>query len=373
MMRVLLSFMTVSLAIGVGLLSGCGSSGNPPAAVASTPADVYVAGVVYTPQGGGATYWKNGNPVSLSGFSLGSSANAIAVSGNDVYVAGVGSNGGQDIAAYWKNGALVTLTAGTGRGFANAIFVSNGDVYVAGAESSASGNSQVAKYWKNGVPVSLAQTASDGMANAIFVSGTDVYVAGYVSQTSQTALNSTFTTQVATLWKNGSAVSLTDGLHTSEALSLFVSGSDVYVAGYSAHTVQGSDNTATYWKNSSPITLKDATDSFADSIVVSGQDVFVAGGDDAKTAGYWKNGVQTILPGGTVANQIAVSGSDVYLAGNNFPSSPIGPSGTSGTADGASGGGIGATYWKNATPLSLAPDAYGSTASAIAVNSANPN
>jgi hypothetical protein len=77
-------------------------------------------------------------------------------------------------------------------------------------------SSLIAKYWKNGVPVNF----TEGMGNAIFVSGTDVYVAGSVYQTTQTSPSSTFTGSVATLWKNGTAVSLTDGVHSSVAQGL---------------------------------------------------------------------------------------------------------------------------------------------------------
>jgi hypothetical protein len=361
--RVLLS---LAVTLPLGLLSACGGgAANPPAAAASVAPDVYVAGVVYKDQNNNqspiATYWKNGVAVSLGGFTLGSSANAIAVSGSDIYLAGTGSNGGQDIATYWKNGVSVPLTDGTYRGFANSIAVWNGDVYVAGAEAGPN-DSLVVKYWKNGVSVPLAVGTINAMANAIFVSGADIYVAGTVNQTTQTSSNSTYSAAVATLWKNGVPVSLTDGLHASNAYSVFVSGADVYVAGYAAQTPEEDDTEATYWKNGVPVTLASEVPSGAASIFVTGQDVFAAGNTSSGPA-YWKNGKQSPLIGSD-ATQIVVSNGNVYVSGVNFPSSPI-----YGSLRGkvTSPSYLGATYWENTNPNPLAPNADSSVANAIAV------
>ena len=56
------------------------------------------------------------------------------------------------------------------------------------------------------------------IANSVFVSGSDVYVAGHYGN-------------YAKVWKNGIATDLSDGTELAEARSVFVSGSDVYVAG----------------------------------------------------------------------------------------------------------------------------------------------
>ena len=90
---------------------------------------------------------------------------------------------------------------------------------------------------------------------------------------------------VAKLWKNGEAQYLSDATgYYSMVYSVFVSGSDVYVA--------GRDQT---WKNGEEI-----FDNGGRSIFVSGNDVFVAGYVDPSYSGHarlWKNGVEQNMEG----------------------------------------------------------------------------
>ncbi|HPB48230.1 MAG TPA: hypothetical protein PLX16_06410, partial [Exilispira sp.] len=72
-------------------------------------------------------------------------------------------------------------------------------------------------------------------ANSIYVSGSDIYVAGYYYNG---------TNNIACYWKNGSKTGLSAG-NASEANSIYLSGSDIYVAGYYNN---GSNNIACYWK-----------------------------------------------------------------------------------------------------------------------------
>jgi hypothetical protein len=79
--------------------------------------DVYVAGAEYNNTTGVAEYWKNGSPVILASSAFGASAYSIAVSGNDVYVTGTESTNGICCGAtYWKNGSLVNLSGGSANG-----------------------------------------------------------------------------------------------------------------------------------------------------------------------------------------------------------------------------------------------------------------
>ena len=162
-----------------------------------------------------------------------------------------------------------------------------GDVYVAGIENG------VATLWKNGV----AQRLSDGMsvANSVYVSGKDVYVAGYEHNAQGN--------NVATLWKNGLAQNIDDGSYMAKANSVFVSGDDVYVA-----------SSGGLWKNGVPQRLSDSHNNEARSVFVSGSDVYVV-----SSGGLWKNGVIQRL-NGWKANSVFVSGEDVYVVGQGYNS-----------------------------------------------------
>lgn len=238
-------------------------------------------------------------PTSLGSTIYGSTTSGIAVDGTDVYVAGVQGGPANDVATYWKNGVAYPLTDGTREASVSAITISNGDVYVLGGEDGgfdSSGNPRpgIAEYWKNGSAVVL----SPGFGGtAICVSGSNVYIAGSTDQTTETAPNSYYEAPVATLLTNGVPTYFTDNLHPSGAQSVFVSGSDVYVAGYTSQTAQEDSPVATYWKNGVAVTLPrsaNSSTSNANSIFVSGQDVYVSGGDNLTTAEYWKDG--TLVP-----------------------------------------------------------------------------
>ena len=73
------------------------------------------------------------------------------------------------------------------------------DIYVAGYYESS--GERIACYWKNGARTDLEIIGDYGSIESIFVDGSDIYVAGK-SQTSSTDAN----TRVAHYWKNGSRV-----------------------------------------------------------------------------------------------------------------------------------------------------------------------
>ena len=188
-----------------------------------------------------------------------------------------------------------------------------GDVYVVGYKRNTQ-NIEVATVWKNGVAHELTDGVFNTTANSIYVSGGDVYVAGVEYNGSR---------NVARLWKNDVEQNLSDGFRSSGATSVFVSGNNVYVAG---HKVEQNERVATLWKNGVEQNLNTSAASEAYSVYVSGSDVYVAGyefsiGSDIFTAKLWKNGVGETLATGAYrysrveAHSVFVSGSDVYVAG----------------------------------------------------------
>ena len=68
--------------------------------------------------------------------------------------------------------------------------------------------------WKNGTPTALTGNDTSSQANSVIVAGSDVYVAGvtWVAPGNY----------VATYWKNGSPVFLTDPSHSTIAYSIAV-------------------------------------------------------------------------------------------------------------------------------------------------------
>ncbi len=251
--------------------------------------DVYVSGAdnSYSP-----AYWKNGthNSLPMSPTHNSGSGMSIFVSGSDVYVAGFDViNGALSRPMCWKNGVALPTVSMTGAdtlGGLNGVSVSGSDVYIAGYVSPYSGNQKVA-YWKNGSEVLLTDGSSVAIGTGSYLSGTDIYVSGYIEGVTQ-----------AYYWKNGTALSLNTPVITGTCFgrSVYVSAAgDAYVAG----EYQG---LAKYWKNG---TMYDLTTTLpgglvseaAFSITGSGTDIYVAGLYNGKGAGYWKNGVFTVLPG----------------------------------------------------------------------------
>ena len=262
-----------------------------------------------------------------------------------------GYAGSSSRAILWNDGAAQQLS-GEGSSQYNSVFVSGTDVYVAGYDTASTASSykyRDAMLWKNGTPQILNKQAyvSSSHAYSVFVSGTDVYVAGYNDSE-------------ATLWKNGTAQTLNST--NSVAYSVYVSGANVYVAGNvgSSTSEYNFDNRATLWVNGVEQILS-SNSSNANSVFVSGSDVYVAGvvyADGNFRATLWKNGTaQTLNNGPSIAYSVFVSGNDVYVAGLTATSITL------------QGGSFGQSYtsamlWKNgieqqiSTPMSEARSVF---------------
>lgn len=321
-------------------------------------ATVLVAGGFfgYTPTGKEIVYaicWKNGVaiPLTTTGYSF---ATSITVNGNDVYITGGMTKGNsEDIATYWKNGNAITLTDGSTNARITAIAFDGADVYVAGWVTGASGL-PIATYWKNGVPTALANDGFYSVANGIAVSGNNVYVVGQF-------MNGRLDSSTVMIWVNGVAQSLTC-YPFSYATSVAISGSDVFVGGTSTTSI-GWGNADTYWKDGMPVYLAvNGASSQINALAFSGNDLIATGTIGVPSplgsysAAWWKNGTRMPMTGfseNNYANGIAVNGQDVYISGGTNTESANDR----------------AVYWKNGIPVLLknGADSTGLNACGIAI------
>ena len=299
------------------LLSCSKKSGAPAALIADAAPTIYVAG----DDGANPVLWKNGNATVLS--PTGGSASQLLVSGSDLYVAGITDQNFNNVLTpagpsgqpcYWKNGTQINIgNPAYFHGGCCSIALAGNDVYFL-----------TTSVWKNGQPAPPQVT---GLANisSLFAAGTDIYCAGNDSLAH------------LAYWKNGTPNVLAQ--NPSAVYCMFVSGSDVYMGGNDAN------NTATYWKNGTPVQLHSANGYFVGSIrsiFISGNDVYAVANvlqpSGYNIPAYWKNGVEQDLFLGNAtygyANSIFVSGSNVYVAGQTS---------------------AGAVYWKNNSSTILSP------------------
>lgn len=189
---------------------------------------------------------------------------------------------------------------------------STADVYIAGYETDSSQSPDRVKaiYWKNGIPVELTDGTIHSEAYSIAVSGTDIYVAG---------LQLVNGNHIATYWKNGVLIALPSN-HFSRANSIAVSGNDVHICGFD---LSNNRQVASYWKNGIQTILSDGSKNVvANAIYLDGADVYICGAEDGQTqkAILWKNGnrVPIIDSMQSVCSSIAVNNNAVYIAGYGF-------------------------------------------------------
>jgi hypothetical protein len=169
--------------------------------------------------------------------------------------------------------------------------------------------------WKNNVPFILTNGVAFSDALSVFVSGSDVYIAGYDGDT-------------AKLWKNGTSINLSNGLNNAKANSVFVNGSDVY-ATFNEKDVNN-NSLARLWKNGvvTNLPLSNGIFSTASSVFVSGSDVYISGSIydpiNGSKAKLWKNGIVNDfgnLPINASPSSLVISGTDIYAAGSEITGS----------------------------------------------------
>ena len=262
--------------------------------------------------------------------------------------------------------AYATNSSGTSYGV-ELTFTTNLMIYAAGGIS---GNAFILR---DGVETKLTNSSTAVDNNAIksmFITSSNEYLVGYTGNTNY---------RYATVWLNGKSSTLLSSLPISQANSVCVSGTDVYIAGeeynfggydfYSPNNIIQNLNSinAKIWKNGVAILLPTTSGSSggAKSVYVNGVDVYVAGYENGpngtKVAKLWKNGIGTNLvtpvltnPATTfsVATSVFVSGTDVYVGG--FQDNGNGE--------------INAKLWKNGLSTSLSSGTNRSFVQSIFVN-----
>lgn len=342
----------ITLVICLFVTGACKKSS--PASITAN-VDVYVSGYsVATDSSTIIRYWKNGKPTICNGIIWGGFPNSIAVAGSDVYLGGIliGNNG--TVATTWKNGNSLSLDT-SHQSYVYKVRVSGNDVYQCGFTEKYAALS-LATYWKNGKPVAVTDGKMSGSVNDMVINGTDLYLLVEQSDVNNLAEG---------IWKNGKLTnfftgSLSDHSTWSDFQSMTVSSGDVYVATsiFANNLIQ-----AGYFKNGVLVNVADGIHhSHAYDICVSGSDIYVSGSQttgSVNTMGHidiamcWKNGIAQNLTDGkhtAQATGITVSGTDVYVSGYED-----------------NGTNMVAKYWKNGQPVILSTGKRNSYATSIAV------
>nr|WP_321237476.1 hypothetical protein [uncultured Psychroserpens sp.] len=189
----------------------------------------------------------------------------------------------------------------------------NVTVYVVGTNTNEqdTGDSELdrALLWVDGELTVLTDGQTNAEAFSVYVSGDDVYVAGYEELGNGIS--------VAKYWKNGVSVDLSDGSRDAVAYDILVDGEDVYVVGEQDSEIPGGRDIATYWVNGISTPLTDGTEfASASSITLSGGEIHIVGAEGS-FAKYWVNGTSIDLTDGmdfASANNISIDQGEVYIA-----------------------------------------------------------
>jgi hypothetical protein len=284
-----------------------------------------------------------------------------------------GTHNGQTVTSTGVTGLTATLAAGTfANGSGNLTYTITGTPSAVGTASFAiniGGQTCVLTRSVISAPIVIAagsifdipfvlrdgaetRFAANGSVNSIFLSGSDEYLAGYTEGQFDT---------YAVIWKNGTKTTLQSKYPSNRANSIFINGNDVYVAGSGGENPNSRN--AILWKNGVPVYLDGGG---GNSVFVQNNNAFVAGfvdGINGTAARFWKNGIATNLvtpvqtnPSTTysIATSVFINGSDVYVGGEQY--SEMGADKTI------------ARIWKNGSPMALTNMPGNSSINAIFVN-----
>jgi len=261
--------------------------GSDPCDIYYDGQDVYILGWIWENNKTRIKYWKNGISHDVTDGTNNAYPGAFFFVGTDMYICGYETINNVSFAKYWKNGVEVTLSDGTTDEYADSIYVSGSDVYVCGSQISTV-NFAIwnAKYWKNGVGTVLSNGTTMDVASKITGLGTDVYIAGTVNNK-------------AVYWLNGAMTTLST--YNGGVTDMFISGTDIYISGNEYKSSMEPVEIAKYWLNGTAHALTDGSyDAMAKSIFINGSNVYIAGSsDNDNNAFYWLNGTKTVIGDGS--------------------------------------------------------------------------
>ncbi|WP_421801310.1 Ig-like domain-containing protein [Flagellimonas sp.] len=228
-----------------------------------------------------AKEWIDGEAFDISGFGTYATAVDIVVNETKTYVLGQVEGSMYSHIAIWEDGVITEDIEGPRGVSPRGLHVQGNDVFVTGTEYN-DNYVGIATYWKNGVAVPLSDKYSN--AYAIYVDNGVVYVGG--NEWDSETRNS-----VATLWVNGEPTYLTNALYDANIHDVTVVDGDWYAVG----TVNnGSARIAMMWRNGFSTDLSDGSvNTRAVAIQEFQGDIYVAGivDDGTKKSGViWKNG-----------------------------------------------------------------------------------
>lgn len=251
-----------------------------------------------------AFYNKNGSRTMLNyAGSTDVIAKSIAVWGEDVYVAGETYVNRKDPNAvtmattgvYWKNGHAQRLKDVDNNIYLTGIAARENKVCISGYEFKNIDTWGVAKYWENGQEITLGDPAYISYAEGITIADNgDVHVVGYgyYGSGDSRILKGHW-------WVNGQ---LKQSFDKYMLMDVTVSGNDTYIVGYDS----SSGNSVCY-KNGVNLELKNAERTYACSISVLNDDIYVAGSESFRSfhkAVYWINGNRFYLTDGIYSSGI---------------------------------------------------------------------
>ncbi len=213
----------------------------------------------------------------------------MCMDGDDILICGTRKYEGR----IWKNDNTLHPLGSADVPFAICKY---GERVVSAGQIIAGGGGSQAAVWNNELPMYTLTPAAwylEAGAMSVCVSGNDVYTAGYEGN-------------AAKVWKNGGV--LYELANPGSVKSIILSGNDIYAAGKDG--VSG-----TVWKNGQVhFTIKKDETSYdklyVDVMAISGNDVFTAGSENNRSHGtygkVWKNGrlLYTLCSGETMNTSV---------------------------------------------------------------------